>query len=192
MIVRHGEKPLAPKTAPFAVLDDGTQDKHALIVRGWTRAGALVPFFSQPWLPAIQTPGTIYAAGYVQPANDAASDDGDGSDGIEDPGHSLRPSELVTPLADRLQLKLNESFAVGDETALVADLRRASGVVLVSWEHKHIPIIGAQLFAGVPAAWPGARFDIVWMFNQAADGSYAFSQIPQQLLSGDLDTVIPA
>jgi len=186
MIVRHGEKPLAPKTAPFAVLADGTQNKHSLIVRGWNRAGALAPFFSQPWVSAVQTPGTIYAGGFTPPPGD------DPTDGIEDPAHSLRPSQTVTPLADRLQLTINEQFSVGDETALVNDIRGASGVVLVAWEHKHIPIIGAQLFAGVPATWPGDRFDIVWIFNQAADGSYAFTQVPQQLLSGDLDTVIPA
>ena len=47
----------------------------------------------------------------------------------------------------------------------------------------------------IPSAWPKHRYDVVWTFTlvpDAATTQYAFGQIPQLLLSGDSDTVIPA
>jgi hypothetical protein len=41
--------------------------------------------------------------------------------------------------------------------------------------------------------WPGDRFDVIWTFTLvpgSAPAQYTFGQIPQQLLSGDADTVI--
>ena len=39
--------------------------------------------------------------------------------------------------------------------------------------------------------WPGERFNVVWTFTlDAANGRYAFDQVPQQLLEDDTDTVI--
>jgi hypothetical protein len=45
----------------------------------------------------------------------------------------------------------------------------------------------------VPDPWPGDRFDVIWSFTAVTgsqDVQYTFSQIPQQLLAGDTDTVI--
>jgi hypothetical protein len=73
-----------------------------------------------------------------------------------------------------------------------------SGVVLICWEHDHIPSLASSLpaVAGtvIPQAWPGDRFDVIWTFTLApgTPAQYAFTQIPQQLLSGDANTVIPA
>jgi hypothetical protein len=36
----------------------------------------------------------------------------------------------------------------------------------------------------VPHKWPDDRFDIVWVLDEAGT-DWAFSQIPQMLLSGD-------
>jgi len=72
-----------------------------------------------------------------------------------------------------------------------------SGVVLICWEHDHIPSLATSLpvVAGtvIPQAWPGDCFDVIWVFTLApgTPAQYTFTQIPQQLLSGDADTVIP-
>ena len=44
-----------------------------------------------------------------------------------------------------------------------------------------------------PATWPANRLDVVWVFTPPAAPSMAwgFVQVPQQLLAGDTDTVIP-
>jgi hypothetical protein len=72
-----------------------------------------------------------------------------------------------------------------------------SGVVLICWEHDHIPALASSLPTSggtvIPQKWPGDRFDVIWTFTLvpgAATTQYAFGQVPQQLLSGDLDTVI--
>lgn len=74
-----------------------------------------------------------------------------------------------------------------------------SGIVLICWEHDHIPALASSLPAipgtAIPQTWPGDRFDVIWTFTLvpgAASVQYAFGQVPQQLLSGDTDTVIPA
>lgn len=65
-------------------------------------------------------------------------------------------------------------------------------MVLVSWAHGEIPAIAQGLplsrktAATVPAEWPDARFDLVWVFDlDPASREYRFSQQPQLLLSGD-------
>jgi hypothetical protein len=47
----------------------------------------------------------------------------------------------------------------------------------------------------IPQKWPGDRFDVIWTFTLApgsVPAQYTFGQLPQQLLSGDTDTVISA
>ena len=74
-----------------------------------------------------------------------------------------------------------------------------SGVVLICWEHDHIPALASSLpvvqGTAIPQTWPGDRFDVIWTFTlgpAAAPVQYTFGQVPQQLLSGDTDTVIAA
>jgi hypothetical protein len=74
-----------------------------------------------------------------------------------------------------------------------------SGVVLICWEHDHIPALASSVpaIAGtpIPQTWPGDRFDVIWTFTLipgAAPVQYTFGQVPQQLLSGDTNTVIAA
>jgi hypothetical protein len=175
MIIRHAEKAETPKTA--GVTAEGAASEHSLIVRGWQRAGALVSFFTRPSAPGIHVPTYVYAAKF-----DAADHDDD--------SHSLRPIETVTPLAEKLARSdqafvLDVKFAVGQEDALAADIQARTGIVLIAWEHRHIPRIGAKLASDVPNEWPGSRFDLVWVFLRAGSDSYIFSQVPQLLLAGD-------
>jgi hypothetical protein len=89
-------------------------------------------------------------------------------------------------------------FAEGSEPQLAAGVVSGySGVVLICWEHEHIPAIATSLPTApgtvIPQPWPGDRFDVIWTFTLTPGiTQYAFGQIPQQLLSGDTDTVIPA
>ncbi|MGP6156919.1 MAG: phosphoglycerate mutase family protein [Vulcanimicrobiaceae bacterium] len=171
MIVRHAEKPpLAGVTA------DGAADKNSLSVRGWQRAGALVPFFTRPSAPGVDVPTYVYAA-----KSDADDDDA---------GHGVRSIETVTPLVDKLaathpEVSLNTHFGVGDESALLSDVESRAGIILIAWEHHHIPLIGAKLSSDVPDKWPETRFDLVWVFLRCGGGGYIFSQVPQLLLGGD-------
>jgi len=177
MLVRHAEKQPDSGPPPFGVTADGEQNKHSLIARGWQRAGALVPFFRMPWAPGIETPDAVYASkvGDVELMADG-----------HDVSKSLRPQQTVTPLADALAKELQTPFAVGEEQALAAHLTaRESGVVLVAWEHNHIPALTQFFSTRVPDSWPGERFDSVWLLTRRADGGYAFHEVNQSLLSGD-------
>ena len=103
----------------------------------------------------------------------------------EDEAKSLRAEQTVTPLARALSLKVQQQYLVGQEDLLVQAIERESGVVLVAWEHKHIPFIAQKLTAAAPDSWPGKDvFDLVWVF-EASNGGYSFLSIAQELLAGD-------
>lgn len=173
MLIRHGEKPVVPP--PYGVNADGDQDKHSLSVRGWQRAGALVPFFRRPFVDGIVTPAAIYASAV---SDQAALVEGD------DVAKSLRPQQTVSPLAAALSLEIVANWTVGQEALLATALRGVQGAVLVAWEHKHIPVIAAQFTNAAPPTWPDDAFDVVWLLQENA-GTYTFVQRRQDLLAGD-------
>jgi hypothetical protein len=90
-------------------------------------------------------------------------------------------------------------FAQGQEQQLADRLVRGySGVVLICWEHSHIPVIASSLpvVSGtvIPRKWPGDRYDVIWSFTlvpESGPARYTFGQVPQLLLAGDARTVIP-
>ncbi|HEY6311844.1 MAG TPA: hypothetical protein VIY52_13705 [Streptosporangiaceae bacterium] len=195
-IIRHGEKPADPPpvghghaapaaAAPFGVDFQGNQDPHSLLPRGWQRSGALAVLFD----PAIG--GT--QAGLKTPAALLSPSYGDAD---KTTGH--RTYQTIQGLSDRLGLAIVSDFAEGSEPQLAAGVVSGySGVVLICWEHEHIPAIATSLptVPGtiIPQPWPGDRFDVIWTFTLTPGTTqYTFGQIPQQLLSGDTDTVIPA
>jgi hypothetical protein len=197
-IIRHGEKPADPppagpgqsppaSAAPFGVNDQGIQDPNSLLPRGWQRSGALAVLFDPALgpLPAgLQTPAALLSPSYGGPGKTAAH----------------RTYQTIQGLADRLGLQIASAFAEGQEPQLAASVVSGySGVVLICWEHDHIPALASSLpvVAGtaIPPAWPGDRFDVIWTFTLvpgATPAQYAFGQVPQQLLSGDTDTIITA
>jgi len=197
-IIRHGEKPADPPpsaagqapaapTAPFGVDFQGNQDPHSLLPRGWQRSGALAVLFDPalgPLQAGLKTPAALLSPSYGSPAKTA--------------GH--RTYQTILGLSDRLGLAIVSGFAEGSEAQLAASVVSSySGVVLICWEHDHIPAIATSLptVAGtvIPQPWPGDRFDVIWTFTLvpgSAPAQYAFGQIPQQLLSGDAGTVISA
>jgi hypothetical protein len=180
MVIRHGEKPEDAST-PYGVTTDGEQDVKSLLVMGWTRAGALAVLFAPSrgslQSPELAQPQTVFAA-----ADEA---------GVA----SKRPLETVSVVAQKLSLNIDATYAVGQEAQLAASATSCDGVVLIGWEHKHIPLIANAILGNslAPQKWPGTRFDMVWVFDlDAASGAYRFSQVPQLLLPGDSPDPIQA
>ena len=197
-IIRHGEKPAdlplavhgQPKpvpTAPFGVDYQGNQNEHSLLPRGWQRSGALAALFA-PALgvpqAGLQVPTALLSPSYGDPAQTTVH----------------RTYQTIQGLGDRLGLKIASDFAEGQEPELAASVVSTySGVVLICWEHRHIPAIASSLptvpGTVIPEKWSGDRFDVIWTFTLvpgSAPAQYTFGQIPQQLLSGDTDTIIQA
>jgi hypothetical protein len=184
-IIRHAEKPLKP---PLAGVDfQGSHNEHSLLPRGWQRSGALAALFHPdfgPLRPGLRTPTLLVAPSWGHPGKTAAH----------------RSYQTIQGLSERLELPITADFAQGEERQLADRLVGGQpGVVLICWEHKHIPDIAAALpVAGgtpVPRKWPRDRYDVIWTFTLAAEpgpARYEFGQIPQQLLAGDAATVIPA
>jgi hypothetical protein len=197
-IIRHGEKPadLPPPAPgqpppapapPFGVDDQGTQDAHSLLPRGWQRSGALTVLFDPaagPLRAGLLTPTVLLSPSYGDPAKTTA----------------YRTYQTIQALSSRLRLPVVSAFAEGQESQLAASVVTGyPGVVLICWEHDHIPALASALPATagtvIPQQWPGDRFDVIWTFTLvpgATPAQYTFGQVPQQLLSGDTDTVIPA
>jgi hypothetical protein len=174
ILIRHAEKPDNPP--PAGVDANGTANQHALLVRGWQRAGALVAFFTAPTHKKIATPKTIIAATICDsnPAVDPAD------------AKSLRPMLTVEPLVAKLasEVVFVNDIPVGQEAEAIAAIKACSGVVLVAWEHKRIPTIAAG-FIEEPPEW-GDRFDPVWILDRRRNGSYDLTIKYQDLLAGDL------
>lgn len=179
MIIRHAEKPLSGK--PYGLRENGTIDKESLTTRGWQRAGALARFFApvsgELSAPALSTP-TLIAASRVNKKGGGAS---------------RRPKQTVTPLAELLGLKIDLHYSKGREAAIMKKMLTKDGVVLIAWEHEHIPALVARMpdAPAVPQQWPGDRFDLVWIFEPRSEGGWTFDQVPQRVLAGDQDSVIP-
>lgn len=178
MLIRHGEKEPDSGPPPYGVNENGEQDKHSLSPRGWQRAGALVPFFHNPWAQGVERPDAIYAS-----AIGATAVIADGNDVSK----SLRPQQTVTPLAEAIGLTVNAPYPVGEEAQLAQTIQSNEfGVVLVAWEHNHIPNVAQVFCPAAPSSWPGGdRFDRVWVLTRQNDGTFLFADVGQVLLSGD-------
>jgi hypothetical protein len=179
MLIRHAEKEPDAGPPPFGVNAEGEHDKHSLTPRGWQRAGALVPFFDRAWAAGVERPDAVYASAV---GKDALIADG------HDISKSLRPQQTVSPLVDAIAPKkgLQTPYPVGEEAPLVQTiLDSEDGVVLVAWEHNHLPVIAQAFSNAAPASWPSCCFDEVWILTRS-NGSYGFDRTAQSLLSGDV------
>ena len=184
-IIRHAEKPLKP---PSSGVDfEGGQNEHSLLPRGWQRSGALAALFHPdfgPVRPGLRIPTVLVSPSWGHPGKTAAH----------------RSYQTIQGLSEQLGLPVASEFAQGQEQQLADSVvGGCSGVVLICWEHSHIPVIASSLpvVSGtvIPRKWPGHRYDVIWSFTLVpgpGPARYAFGQIPQQLLAGDTGTVIPA
>ena len=183
-ILRHAEKPLKP---PLAGVDfEGGHNEHSLLPRGWQRSGALAALFHPDFGPVragLRTPTLLVAPSWGHPGKTAAH----------------RSYQTIQGLSERLGLPITSEFAQGQEQQLADSLvRTCSGVALICWEHSHIPVIASSLplvgGTAIPGKWPGHRYDVIWSFTRVPEPEpvrYVFGQIPQLLLAGDTETVIP-
>jgi hypothetical protein len=169
MIIRHAEEPDDAGT-DMGVDRHGTQNAHQLSVRGWQRAGALVRCFNPLTNSvSVRKPGAIFATAITAQSK------------------SLRSQSTVAPLAKDLAIDVDRSFAEGQEAELLQAVMAAAESVLICWHHGRIPAIVAALGTVVPAPpprWPGARYDLVWLFARQGSG-WGFTVMPQLLLPGD-------
>jgi hypothetical protein len=194
-VIRHGEKPADPPPPapgppppppgpPFGIDVQGVQDAHSLLPMGWQRSGALTALFDPATgalQAGLQTPTTLLSPSYGP-----------------DKTAEHRTYQTIQGLSGRLGIAIVSAFAEGQEPQLAASVvSQNSGVVLICWEHDHIPSLASSLptvpGTVIPQTWPGDRFDIIWVFTLVPGTTpplYSFTQIPQQLLSGDTDTVI--
>jgi hypothetical protein len=175
MLLRHAEKP-DRDGAPFGVTLRGERSKESLQVRGWQRAGALISLLA----PAN---GHINESSLAQPQFLYASKP------LRRKG-SKRPLETITPLAEKLGLKINQNFTRGDFDKMLENAFMRKGVVLICWQREYIPRIALHILGqtkSVPRDWPEDRFDLFWVFDlDRKSGRYKFKQVPQSLLEGDL------
>ena len=174
MLVRHAEKP-AKDDAPYGVTRKGERNKESLEVRGWQRAGALTnllaPMDGQLQHSSLATPQFLYASKPLLRKG------------------SKRPLETITPLAEKLAIKINSDFPRFDFESMLELVFSHPGVVLICWQREYIPDIAKAILGKkyrVPSDWPEDRFDMIWVFDlEPSAASYSFKQVPQQLLSGD-------
>lgn len=195
-IIRHGEKPAdlsartpgrspSPPGPPFGIDFDGKQSIHSLLPRGWQRSGALTVLFD-PATGLLQggllTPASLFSPSYGDPTKT----------------QQHRTYQTIQGLSSRLTLQINTPVPEGQEATLISSILASySGIVLICWEHHHIPSLATAIPTApattIPAVWPNDRFDVVWSFTSTPGTQiveYSFSQIPQQLLAGDTDTTI--
>ena len=175
MIVRHAEKPFA-RFAPYGVTINGEPNKESLTVRGWQRAGALANLFAptngQFQHRLLAQPQFLYTSAFIKRSG------------------SMRPIETITPLAEKLAIRINSDFPRSAVDEMAEDVLRCEGVVLICWQREYIPKIAVSILGSTgiaPAKWPESWFDMVWIFDRnRSSGSYRFHQVHQRLLSGDL------
>ena len=179
MLIRHAEKP-AKDSAPFGVTAEGERNKESLEVRGWQRAGALANLLAP-------NNGHFQHASLAKPQFLFASKP------LRRKG-SRRPLETVTPLAQKLELRVNSGFQRSDIKSMIAEVFSCKGVVLICWQREYIPDIASYILGDkktAPSDWPEDCFDMIWVFDLVPSSSkYTFKQVPQKLLGGDLKTPI--
>lgn len=180
-IIRHGEKPDAH--AHRGIDFHGHENEHSLLPRGWQRSGALTALFDPsqgPLRPGLHAPAMLVSPSY-----------GDKKDNARHRTH-----QTISGISDRLGIEIAADFEKGEEPKLADSLVKSGpGPVLICWDHTHIPDLASALpvmdGTAIPETWPDDRYDLIWTFTRAADWKYAFSQVPQLLLPGDTDTLIP-
>jgi hypothetical protein len=174
MFIRHGEKP-GEDGPPHGINHDGEHDPHALSVRGWTRAGALVGLFAHAPTasqPELRVPERIVATAFTHDYR------------------SRREVDTATPLARRLGIAIDDAFDHSHAAALSRSILDDPRPTLVVWHHgsmsdllAHFPIRNAD---DVPRHWPEDRFDLIWVLLSDPDaGAYRFAAVEQALLDGD-------
>ncbi len=210
MVIRHAEKPGDYDRINYdgvydGVQTNGTANSESLVTLGWERAGGLVTLFAPPWGPQsdLATPQSLFAA---DPSPTSA--DSNENDSSDEP--SQRPYETLTAIAAMLDLSIDTQYAKDEYKDMVTAALDCTGVVLIAWQHQDIPWVNKKSKPGIsqyiltdsqtpsgkfniPSKWPGDRCDLVWVFDRPSGSGpiTTFTQVPQLLLAGDRNSVIP-
>ncbi len=179
LLLRHAEKPQGADGRQ-GFTPEGREDGKSLSIRGWQRAGALCALLApNPLLgPRLPRPDRIYASAFR-----------------EGGGHSRRPEQTVGPLARRLGLPVDLTWALHQERAFGAALAAGAGVALVCWQHQALPDLSRAVAAPQPLpglkegwSWPEDRYDVIWSLRRDEPGeAWRFAQYCQGLLPDDPD-----
>jgi len=178
MLIRHAEKP-AKDSDPYGVTAKGERSKESLEVRGWQRAGALanllVPANRRFQHASLAKPQFLFASKPLRRRG------------------SRRPIETITPLAQKLAIKINSDHQRSDFEDMLEEALSCKGVVLICWQREYIPQIASHILGNKKFSlnWPDDCFDMIWVFDLIRSSSkYRFTQVPQKLLAGDSTTPI--
>lgn len=165
ILLRHAEKASADGRVR-AVDTRGRPDPNELSVRGWQRAGALARLFA-PGGGDLGVPAALFA-------------------GAPTAAHPSRRSiSTLAPLAERLGLATDSRFARGQEAEIARAAAERPGLVLVAWDHRHLPALARAFGAtDAPGGWPAACFDRFWILQRDGLG-WRFEARSQGLLAGD-------
>jgi hypothetical protein len=108
-----------------------------------------------------------------------------------------RTHETIQALSQRISVPIKTPFTEGQEGDLIRRILSTTGqTTLICWDHHRVPALARAVPTPpetvIPSAWPGKRFDLIWCFTRVPGTTelYTFTQVPQQLLNGDTDTVI--
>ena len=103
MVIRHAEK---ADSESGGVLQSGEDNRNSLSVRGWQRAGALVPLFApgrrQPLDPRLAEPAALISEYADAPGSEEK--------------HSKREEQTLGPLAEKLGSNPTSALARGRKT----------------------------------------------------------------------------
>ncbi len=142
-----------------------------LSAKGKLRAKKLAHFLStDPVIISKGEPDFIFAAGQ------------------RDHESSVRSIETVQPLADKLDLKINDAFLKDDIEDLQKHIARSSKyknkVVVISWQHEWLPFLAYELGATeAPDEWDDEDYDSIWIMDfKSSRHLYNFQIIKPRLL----------
>jgi len=145
-----------------------------LSVKGYERAAALAYYMPN----AFGSIDHIFAAG------------------VGHKSHSERPRETITPLAERLGIKVHHKYLKYEYQEMVNhifdDDKYTNTTIAIAWQHTDIEAIATAFGAEkVPTSkWAGKCFDLVWKLTYDGNKGYTLAQIPQLLMYGDSDDII--
>lgn len=182
VMIRHGEK----QVKDYVEKKGKKKPKYTayLSVKGWMRAYALVPFFTEepddgPAWQSINLPSVFGRPDFIFASGPAKA------------GDSLRPVETVTPLAKILGKEVISSFTAPEYSELAKyimnDPKFNGSYIVISFEHHHIPLLAKAMgIKQAPKTW-GDVFDRAWVteFDQQTREVASFHNYPQRLLYGD-------
>lgn len=140
--------------------------------KGFQRARALARLFDvHPQLASNGTPDFIFSTLYI-------------------PGDtSRRTYQTVEPLAERLNLVINNSYPKEDFHDLADEILKSPKYngrsIVISWTHKRIPDFAKALGSAPADKWKSEVFDRLWVIQYDHKGRAKSFELPQKMLPGD-------